>query len=146
MPTAVAPDARAYYDLLVRTSLDGKFPAISARLPSDPGSHTTVSCRYLTADGRKCAFGVLIPNAHYRKDLEGKSVIGLLNIDEYHDFVLGLLPDGVSTRDLVAIQHAHDEIAMAMAATWDHDHFLAKLHAVPCFTPFAPEKPADDRT
>ena len=130
-----------YLTLLLETSRAGGFPA------ADPGART---CRYRTKDGRKCAFGLLIPDEKYSPNMEGQAA----NVDLFYSFpdcftpVEGLKADGCSalSNDYRAVQACHDDVwaimnpnrlrpsaGLAQVRAWDHDMFVRKLKGLPCF-------------
>ena len=68
-------------------------------LEQDPSS-IVAACRYRTRDGRKCAFGVLIPDDKYTPKMEGLPG---------YEVIAEFLPEFRPNRDLIiALQTAHD--------------------------------------
>lgn len=58
-------------------------------------------CMYRTADGNRCLAGLFIPDAKYRKRMEGHAIRGVAD-----DFNLGFDADEINL--LSALQSAHD--------------------------------------
>lgn len=113
-----------YYDLLLRTSVEGLFPAV-VRCEFD--GHPR--CLYRTPDGRRCAVGVLIPPENYRPEAEDMRPGNALQ------FCGVPPPDGLTVSDLRFVQEAHDSIGHW--GTWSHAAFKSALDALPCFREFA---------
>ena len=115
-------NAHEYYDLLVKTSLEGGFPAIE-----------NYQCGYRTASGRRCAVGLILPDSLYSPDMEGE-----LCLEVCKTAGTDWLPDGVRYEDLAKIQDIHD--TKSSRQPWDHHRFVAELAAVPCFSGFTPKE------
>jgi hypothetical protein len=121
---------REYFDLLVRTSAAGLFPAVE----ESEESTGFVGCRYRTPDGRKCAGGLLIPDEDYDEVMEGRMIITVLERWDLKDHV----PEGMTPEDLSFVQGAHDSRAR-LRTDWDHEEFVADLLRIRCFREFAGE-------
>lgn len=109
---------QTYYDLLVRTSREGGFPAVDGKQ----------SCRYRMDDGRRCAVGWAIPDEAYSPSIEGKVV----DHDEMPAEVLNAIEaavPGLGLADFAQIQRLHD----GMRHDWDHSRFVARLNRMGCF-------------
>jgi len=61
-------------------------------------------CAYRGADGTKCAVGVLIPDELYNDMMEGRTIVGLLDSEQYN------LPEWMSKNEglLGSLQSVHD--------------------------------------
>lgn len=116
-----------YFDLLVKTSKDGGFPAINVEktIPGCQFSGNVNRCKYRTNDGKKCAFGLLIPDDKYSHLFEGKSLEGLPDYIQYY------FPDGLCMRDMMSVQVVHDKYATY--ESWNHTDFVQRLLHLPCF-------------
>jgi hypothetical protein len=121
-----------YYDLLVKTSLEGGFPARESW-------HT--GCKYRTTDGKKCAVGLLIPDEKYSYDVERQgTVIGLSAV--YPDLVNSILPENMIWEHLREIQKVHDYHIDKCSKDqndvpytyWEHDTFVKNLNELECFS------------
>lgn len=126
-----------YYDLLVATSAAGGFPSID----DDPNNRM---CLYRGPDGRKCAFGLILPDDEHTPDLEGRSVDilvanGRIGTDR------PWWVDGMTAKDMYLTQEAHDSTAFKSAdkpGSWDHALFVSKLDALKCFKDVVKAAPA----
>lgn len=110
--------ALEYRDALLEASRTGGFPSKNEKN----------SCQYLSADGRRCAAGLLIPPERYSKEMESRCAS--------HDLLFGkaladLTPEGLTANDLDFVQMAHDEQRFSDA--WDHAEFSAQINNMPCF-------------
>ena len=100
-----------YYELLVKTSLEGGFPArVSEGMAS--------VCKYRCEDGKKCAIGLIMPDGFYRPDMEGRAV----NRVTGHT-IPDWFPEGVDMDQVMEIQAAHD----GMTIIWRHERFVGLL-------------------
>jgi hypothetical protein len=128
---------REYYDLLVRTSLEGGFPSVDLT-QIGPGNN---GCSYRTPDGKRCAVGVLIPDWRYGPGMEGKLAGDLINEFSLED----IIPDGMDVGQLHQVQNVHDTLAYEVDDTtnryvprkWDHGRFVADLNELHFFREFA---------
>jgi hypothetical protein len=105
-----------YYELLVACAGDGRFPSAQqgeCRYRADE----TASCP------RRCAWGLLIPDGVYHKEME---FMGTFRLWEQNVFIR---PEGLTFEDILNIQHLHDE----SAGDWRAEDFLEQLNALPCF-------------
>lgn len=114
-------DVQEYYDLLVRSAVDGTFPSHDGAVCVYRGDRTG-GCP------RRCAVGVLIPDARYTDIVEDSSC------DEewwekFHDCVS--LPAGLEREDLEKAQYAHD--SSRSTDGWNKESFLQKINALDCF-------------
>ena len=111
-----------YYDLLVKTSEDGGFPARDYLYEPPP-------CKYRTSDGKKCAIGIIMPDNFYGEEMEGKSISVILDF-AIHNFSIPVdwIPEGMTVADLYLIQYIHDNLPV-----WDHKKFVEKLNETGCF-------------
>lgn len=107
-----------YYDLLVKTSLEGGFPAIE---------RSSNSCKYRSSNGKKCAVGIIIPDNVYEKRFEGRSINQIL---KHYCFDQSWIPDGIRISDLKNIQILHD----CNTDNWNHNYFIRCLNSLPCFS------------
>lgn len=128
----MAMTKREYYDLLVRSARDGTFPSVD-----DHGN-----CRYRGPAGQRCAVGLLIPDDRYTPDLEGISAFSQLLAGA----LAGLVPEGLTRKDLSRIQQLHDHHALdedEQVTVWDAGAFVADLNRLPFFADCAPaQEPA----
>jgi len=83
-----------YYDLLVRSALDGTMPSYDIERDK---------CFYRDGKGHKCAIGVGIPDEEYRERMEAFGASNLF------DEVYELFPKDIEECDFILIQEAHDE-------------------------------------
>jgi hypothetical protein len=104
---------QAYYDLLVKTSEEGGFPAAEGN-----------SCLYRTSDGRACAVGLLMDD----KTAESAPQCQVLNLPRS---ILDKLPDWAPLSPLRDIQRAHDDLAWERE--WEHDKFVRRINGNPIF-------------
>jgi hypothetical protein len=120
-----------YYNLLVQTSAEGRFPSIKI-------DGLNSSCMYRSPEGLRCAVGLIIPDEKYKKEYEQTNVLSLVD-----RFGLMLdLPEGLTLTDLSAIQKTHDSMALQWdeksdsysAKPWDHAHFVRQLNELQCFS------------
>lgn len=129
-----------YRDLLVATSLAGGFPAVE----KEPDGR--VACRYRTSTGKRCAVGLILPDANYAAALEGKGVFvvqGWKEPEKYDQVnrAVGEPPAGMTWADLQRVQREHDFLAtpcVYAGHAWPHDAFVAALNQLPCFADLAP--------
>lgn len=112
---------REYFDLLLKTNNEGGFP-------STDGAY----CMYRNPHGRKCVYGLLIPDNEYDPRWEGKSVKGL-NAAGFKIYFV----DGLTIHDLADIQKVHDYLCHPSFKTWEADMFEHKIRALPCFKEFS---------
>jgi hypothetical protein len=126
-----------YLDLLVRTSLEGKFPSVHP----DKGEQV---CAYRGKDGRACAIGLVIPDDQYIPEFEFKSYKFLI---EAFPSIVSYLPAGFTEYDFIEIQKCHDETYDMFKGEnliqWSHRTFLRKLLARDCFKRMSPTSPLD---
>jgi hypothetical protein len=115
---------REYYDLLVKTSLEGGFPAMDG-----------FSCAYRAESGRRCALGVIIPDEHYRPQMESAGNIYGLSQKGFVTESEPWFPEGVTFQDLYEVQDAHDGLS-STTHPWDHEQFVRKLSRLSCFKEF----------
>lgn len=120
----MAITVQEYYDLLVTTSANSGFPSIRAE---DDGRNY---CRYRNSDGKKCAFGVLIPDDKYNPDMECGQVGEIL---KRYMFLNEYIPSGMNINDLQNIQYIHDDLATSLKQEWSHGLFVARLNKERCF-------------
>lgn len=114
-----------YLDLLVTTSKQGGFPAVSER----------EECAYRSDDGKRCAVGLILPDAFYDShNLEGSTVVDIA--DEFPE-VEEFFPAGLAVKDMREIQNCHDTIAQGIDyrinRVWSHDRFVYELLGCACF-------------
>jgi hypothetical protein len=118
-----------YLDLIVRTSLAGRFPAYDKK---------KAECKYRMPNGNKCFVGLILPDEKYYPELEGKTA------DDRDILELVDTPVGVTPGELLEIQKVHDNIAYA-GDEWNHTNLVRKLLALSCFAGMTPtpieEKP-----
>lgn len=111
-----------FKEKLIEVSAAGGFPA---RSPEG-------GCQYRTADGRKCAVGVTIPDGEYRREMECGTALDL-----YMKFpdLTRYIPEGMSVGDMDEVQGVHDMLAVTMAGReWPHAKFAEMIAALPCFS------------
>lgn len=106
-----------YFDLLVKTSREGGFPARNVH----------GSCVYRTEDGKKCAVGLLIPDTRYKVMMEG-SAAALFAV---HTELRDIIPKEMSVVDLQQVQNVHDNNPYMEG--WDHEKFVEGLTGLDCF-------------
>ena len=111
-----------YRNLLIRTSLEGKFPAVDE----------TGKCRYRTQDNRACAVGVLISDELYDPSFEGLLIRDLIDPRRLNPLSPSILPDGMTWKELQAIQRAHDShgIHKGDERSWSHDYWVSQLDQI----------------
>lgn len=109
-----------YFDLLVRTSAGGEFPATH-----DAG----ITCSYRMHDGRRCAVGLILPDSVYEVRMEGNTVEALVKDGYIKD--LSWVPDGMTLKDLGRVQSIHD--SLSGYDTWGHEEFVRRIRSQPCF-------------
>jgi len=101
----------AYEELLLKTSLAGRFPAREGK-----------ACLYRMADGRGCAIGVALPN-----DVAAKcETLGSMNADSAWAEARPYLPAELSREMASDIQVYHD----SQLGAWDHNKFAARIRWV----------------
>jgi hypothetical protein len=131
----VKVDKKAYFELLVRTSAEGRFPS----LDQDKIARGSSGCSYRSKNGRACAVGLIIPDQLYKPEMEGRSAYGLFC---QFSGLSSIIPAGLTGDDLFEIQGVHDRNASeydhhgrrwVTRAFWDHNEFVNKLLALPCF-------------
>lgn len=141
--TRVCETLREYYDLLVKTSKEGGFPAAVFR-------EGDVHCRYRTEDGKKCAVGLVIPDDRYDPtwDCHNLTAYGLPFV-----VIRPGLPADASVNLLSRIQEVHDELARKCLRggefdpdAWDHAEFVRRLGDIPEFAAATTPRPEDDPT
>ncbi len=118
-----------YYDLLVKTSAEGGFPSLrdDRERSLNKGSDPSVNCAYRGQNGRKCAFGLLIPDDCYAKTMEGKHAGAVIE-----NFKLqAVVPEGLDKSNLLDIQSIHD--SESGYACWNHGQFVTRLNRHHCF-------------
>jgi len=121
-----------YYDLLVKTSLDGGFPA---------KDYWSDGCKYLAKDGKKCAVGLLIPEDKYDKDLDWLGPIYKV-YERHKELIDSILPENITVNDLELIQGKHDShltfcgknLTSGNWKEWDHKVFVDGLNSLNCFS------------
>ena len=106
-----------YHDLLIQTSLDGKFPAVNP---------VNGDCVYRTQDDKRCAVGLLIPDEVYTPSFEGKVVSTLVNLGMVTE---SLLPLGMTWKELNDIQLSHDS-HVASYNQWNHEKWVQDLEFI----------------
>lgn len=114
----------SYFQLLCKTSREGKFPAVRGD-----------TCAYRNGNGRACAFGILIPDDRYDSLFERKS---LFNLVSHFPSVRDFFPIGMSLNDLNYVQQLHDSTALH-TSKWDHERFVRDLQSFTCFKDFKEE-------
>jgi len=84
----------------------------------------STSCAYRSEDGKMCAFGILIKDSEYVKEMEGKNSHALLN-----EFGLDRLEEH---RDLIAnLQNLHDSVITFGAKYYNEEiGLIAKVHSL----------------
>jgi hypothetical protein len=121
---------RSYFDLLVKTSAEGKFPAYEGG-----------QCKYRTSNGLKCGVGVIVPDEIYCDlfDHNEFMVTGIIYLNNHLPNVLKLkewIPEGMTILELADVQKVHDSNSSPYYL-WDHDNFVKQLLKLPCFAKFA---------
>lgn len=114
--------SKEYYDLLVKTSAAGGFPAGVDGI-----------CRYRLPNNKRCAVGIIMPDNIYTVAFEGKN-IDCLQQGYIYDW--SWIPKGITVDDLTYIQNIHDSIAgniYELKCDWPHSDFVAKLNQLRCF-------------
>lgn len=112
-----------YYNLLVKTSAEGRFPATECW-----GERTEPTCCYRTKDGRKCAAGLLIPDDEYSPNMENRNFMAIIND---YPALLHCIPEGMTARNVRQIQYnIHDSVALY---PWSHEFFVRRLNQLDCF-------------
>lgn len=112
-----------YFDLLEKTSLEGKFPAVQKNFDNVGGTR----CVYRSPEGNMCAFGLLIPDEQYDSSLEG------LLVDEIIPEFLteSIIPEGMTLEDLKEIQRSHDSQVLSICGRkWNHERFMADIRPI----------------
>lgn len=117
--------AQSFYDLLVRTSAEGRFPSTTVLTDWVPAG--TRVCAYRSDDGRACPVGLLIPDDRYVPTMENVACADLVRRWDLWDCI----PDGMEVADLESIQDLHD--GYETDAEWDHRHFVSCLNQMGCF-------------
>jgi len=121
----VCETALEYFDLLVKTSAEGQFPA---------GVPDTRLCFYRMDNGRRCPVGLILPDELYRPefDMKGGNTAEQIAQRVGHDW----LPNGTNVNDLNKIQSIHDSLT---EWGWDHAQWVKSLTTeVRCFQGFTP--------
>jgi hypothetical protein len=110
-----------YFDLLVKTSKEGGFPATSSY----------GGCYYRSPEGKKCTIGLLIPDELYNSTMEFEDITKIITY---------IVPvDGFTVDDYCSVQSAHDDMAIKLQSIitgqsiWNHAEFVDKLLDVHCF-------------
>ena len=122
------PTKQQYYDLLVKTSAEGGFPSLNTERDA---------CRYRGTNGKKCAVGLIMPDEVYCLRMEGQLAMSACELAGNLDWI----PEGMTPRDLVGIQRAHDwecqnlifGDADGVVTPWSHARFVANLNNLSCF-------------
>lgn len=123
---------REYFDLLVKTSAEGGFPALLPTKCYDDGN-ASVRCAYRGEGGRRCAVGLILPDDLYEEGFENKPS------EHLPPTVLeAITPEGMTWGDLRRVQYKHDREAQTFAA-WSHERFTQSLLAMGCFAEYAEE-------
>lgn len=113
-------NAQEYYNLLVKTSKEGGFPAKENGEP-----------KYFCKDGRRCPVGLIIPDNIKIKEVDGSNTAYAL-----FDIIETWFPEGMNVYDLQDIQDIHDE----QGKEWSHEGFVKDLNKLGCFAYFDKEK------
>jgi len=71
-----------------------------------------LSCQYRSPDGNKCAVGILISDKRYRKDMEGRTLVGLLG----------------SHRDRLPQYMQDNSLLLQRLQSWHDDHSKRTLY------------------
>jgi hypothetical protein len=110
-------NAQEFYDLLVKTSLEGGFPARTTNK-----NH----CLYRGPEGRRCVTGLVLPDKLYRPEFEQKPVDSLFDAVGDH-----WLPTGITRMAMSRLQRVHD--SQLLGDEWDHHLFLKNINQQECF-------------
>lgn len=109
-----------YYDLLIRSALNGTFPA---------GDKS--GCYYREGNRkdalRCCPIGLLIPDEVYDSGMEGDSI---LDVVDFFGSVVEI-PKGLSLKKLQTIQDLHDNLCIN--DNWYSEKFIDRLNSLSCF-------------
>ncbi len=109
-------NAREYFDLLVKTSKEGRFPSLNEQ--GEP------ECCYRGMDDRNCPVGLIMPDDCWSKNFEGNEIPSIWE-DEWD-----WLPEGMELKDLQVIQGIHD---YRCVDNWNHNEFVKQLQGLSCF-------------
>ena len=123
--------AKQYFDLLVKTSSEGGFPAVTR----------SGSCCYRMENGRKCAVGIIIPNEIDTYAFEGSGISDLTDYARELLQIRSWIPDGILEGDLQKVQECHDNQVLHydyFLPPWNHDKFVESLSELECFKEIAP--------
>lgn len=119
MQTFVDWTPKMVFDRLVQTSADGLFPSTK-----NSGS----GCAYRAENGRKCPFGLFIPDELYNKNIEDVPAGMILNNDTMGIKVV--LPPWSLVEDFWRrIQLVHD-VFVFNNKRWNHEEFVKNLKCV----------------
>jgi len=110
-----------YFNLLEKTSLEGRFPSLYKDFDGSNGDR----CMYLSEEGNKCAFGLLIPDELYDPSFEGETVEKLIP----NHLPASLIPEGMNLDQVYDIQNIHDTLALRNKS-WNHDKFMSRITEV----------------
>ena len=125
-------NVQEYYDLLVCSAFDGTFPSLLSeeekrRLAAENEDLVT-NCAYRGEHGRKCGFGIALPDEQYDHGMEGMCVQAVIQ-----DFLNGRGPvDGFSLSSYGKVQTVHDE--QAMRRPWNPGNFIRRINNLVCFS------------
>jgi hypothetical protein len=110
-----------YFDLLVKTSKEGGFPANSIY----------GGCYYRSPEGKKCTIGLLIPDPLYNSAME------FVDITKIIPYIVPV--DGFMIDDYCLVQSTHDGMVIKQQSVitgqsiWNHTEFVSNLLDLPCF-------------
>ena len=126
---------KEYYDLLVKTSFEGGFPATNTYRGPGP------LCVYRTKhdnpnEARRFAVGILLSDQDYiNTDVDPHSVHDFQgsadDLFSYHPKLIVHIPDGMHIADLQELQSIHD--GFAFDASWNHITFIQSIDRLSCF-------------
>ena len=102
---------REYYDLLVKTSLEGGFPSME-------GS----TCKYHSRDGKRCVAGLLIPDDISHPMFEGNIIDTLCEYNSQLESVI--TSEEIPLTLIKKCQYLHDVV---MEEPWNHELFVERL-------------------
>lgn len=103
---------KEYYDLLVKTSLEGGFPAI------DDGGN----CLYRTSDGKACGIGIIMPDAFYNRLTRTQKTFAVDQIVNERSLP-SWVPEDCDVKILLEVQGVHD----SLRDKWSHAKFVRRL-------------------
>lgn len=126
--------AQEYYDLLVKSSMDGTFPSYRMKTGNMTGEKLP-TCSYRGENGSRCAIGVIVPDDLYPFLQEGFGIF-----EDNLEVIKPLLPEGISVENARRIQTTHDCLIYTYDALgncelipWSPRKFVERINEEGCF-------------